>query len=343
MDRSAIENILPLYFEGKLEKEDKLQVEKWKESSDENRLIFEESEKAWQGIEFLQTMKKYNSVQALQKVNNKIEKKRKNILTIIQRIAAILVLPLILSTLYFAFRKPLQTGEKNNQLFTITSPAGMRSEYVLPDGTKVFLNSKTSLQFPPVFADDFRNVNLKGEAYFQVAENRKKPFIVHTGEVNIEVTGTEFKASNYPEENLTEIVLVKGSINLFKGNYLDANKKLYRLSPGERACYSESDKKIYIDNVTVDKYISWKDGILMFRDDSMAEVVRRLNRWFNVDIKFTEKELTDYVYTATFENESLLQILDLLKISAPIDYKIKKREQKPDETFSKMEVVITQK
>ncbi len=343
MDNSTIENILPLYFEGKLGEADKLQVEIWKKSSEANQLLFEETERAWQEIDFLQTMKKYDSVQALQRVNNKIEKKGKNFLTLIQRVAAILILPLILSTLYFALKKPMSPSSNSNQMFTITSPAGMRSEYVLPDGTKVCLNSKTSLQFPSVFEDDFRNVTLKGEAYFQVAENKKKPFIVHTGEVNIEVTGTEFKASNYPDENLTEIVLVKGSINLFKGSYSNTNKRLYKLSPGERALFDESEGEIHIDDVNVDKYISWKDGILMFRDDSMGEVVKRLNRWFNVDIKLTGKELTDYVYTGTFENQSLIQILELLKISAPINYRINKREQKKDETFSKLEVEIVQK
>ena len=81
----------------------------------------------------------------------------------------------------------------------------------------------------------------------------------------------------------------------------------------------------------------------MFRDDSMPEVVRRLNRWFNVDIGLTGKALNDYVYTATFQDESLIQILDLLKMSAPINYTIKPRERKPDKTFSKMEIEIKQK
>ncbi len=81
----------------------------------------------------------------------------------------------------------------------------------------------------------------------------------------------------------------------------------------------------------------------MFRDDSMEDVVRRLNRWFNVDINLTDDKLKDYVYTATFQDESLIQILDLLKMSSPLDYSIKRRERKSDKTFSKMEIIITQK
>ena len=105
----------------------------------------------------------------------------------------------------------------------------------------------------------------------------------------------------------------------------------------------EGDKRMVTSHVDVEKYLAWKDGILMFRDDSMPEVVRRLNRWFNVDIQLAGSALKNYVYTATFEDESLIQVLDLLKISAPIDYTIKQREIKTDKTFSKMEIEIKQK
>ncbi|MCG6189171.1 FecR family protein [Maribellus maritimus] len=343
MNKSEIEEILPLYFDGNLSEKDKLKVEVWKESSDKNQKIFKESEKAWQGITLLQTMKKYDSEKALQQVNAKIERQNKNILTIIQKIAAILILPLIISTLYFALKKQDISAVKDDRLFTVTSPAGMRSEYILPDGTKVYLNSKTSLSFPATFSGNLRNVTLHGEAYFEVAENKKKPFIVNTGKINIEVTGTQFKASNYSNENLTEIVLVSGSINLFSGKYGKSKENIIRLKPGEKANYIVSQDRISIENVDVDKYISWKDGILMFRNDPMPQVVKRLNHWFNVDIKLTGNDLTDYVYTGTFEDESLNQILDLLKISAPIEYKIIKRHKKNDQTFSKMEIEIIQK
>lgn len=342
MTTSAIEKILPLYFEGKLSEQDKAKVDHWRNSSDVNQKIFKESEKAWEGITHLQSMKKYDSEKALQKVNRKIERQNRRVLTIIQKVAAILILPFIFSTIYFALLNPKNPNSKNDQLFTIKSPAGMRSEYVLPDGTKVYLNSKTSLSFPAEFADNFRYVSLDGEAYFEVEENKKMPFIVNTGKISIEVTGTQFKASNYSNEDLTEIVLVSGSVNLFSGNYSESKKDITRLKPGEKASFIASEEQLSIENIDVEKYISWKDGILMFRNDSMKDVVKRLNRWFNVDIKLSGNTLMDYVYTGTFEDESLNQILELLKISAPIDYKINKRQKKTDETFSKMEIEIIQ-
>lgn len=341
MKKQSIEEFLPSYFKGTINKNDREKVEAWKDASEGNRHIFADSLKAWEGIEHLRRMKKYNAEKALEKVNQRIEKGNPvKLWGFFQKAAAILILPLLVATLYFATEKP--TYEMAETAWhTIKSPAGMRSEFTLPDGTNVYLNSKTSLSYPIAFNGSTRDVELTGEAYFEVAENKEQPFIVNTGKVNIEVTGTEFKASNYPDENLTEIVLVSGEINLFQGEYSTQKKRLCTMAPGEKAAFDGDE--LSFDKVEVDKYISWKDGVLMFRDDSMKDVVRRLNRWFNVDIQLTGNTMQDYVYTATFQDESLIQILDLLKMSAPIDYKIKPRERNPDKTFSNMEIEIIQK
>ncbi len=341
MKKQSIEEFLPSYFKGTLDNSHREKVEAWKDASEGNRQIFADSLKAWEGIGHLRQMKKYDAEKALEKVNRKIEERSSvKLFTVFQKVAAILILPLLIATLYFATHTPT-TQLAATEWHTLKTPAGLRSEFILPDGTTVYLNSRTTLTYPVAFNGSTRDVKLMGEAYFEVTENKKQPFIVNTGKVNIEVTGTEFKASNYPDENLTEIVLVSGEINLFQGEYSKQKKNLYTMAPGGKATLDGN--KLYFDKVEVDKYISWKDGVLMFRDDSMKDVVRRLNRWFNVDIQLTGNTMQDYVYTATFQDESLIQILDLLKMSAPIDYKIKPRERNPDKTFSNMEIEIIQK
>uniref|UniRef100_UPI0032167B92 FecR family protein n=1 Tax=uncultured Draconibacterium sp. TaxID=1573823 RepID=UPI0032167B92 len=339
----TIEELLPHYFKNVLNQEERQKVEEWKEASVENRQLFNDTFRVWEGMEHLQSMKKYNSEKALETVNRKIENiKSPNLYMLLQKVAAILILPLIIATLYFATKSPVHQMAET-EWYTIKTPPGSRSEFLLPDGTKVYMNSKTSLSYPVAFNDATRDVKLKGEAYFDVAENKQQPFIVNTGKIKIEVTGTEFKASNYPEEHLTEIVLASGNINLFQGEYSDKKEIIYSMLPGEKASFQNNENKLYLEKVDVEKYISWKEGVLMFRDDSMKEVVRRLNRWFNIDIKLTGNDLEDYVYTATFEDESLTQILDLLKMSAPIDYSIKQRKRNDDKTFQKMEIEIRQK
>ena len=337
------EDLLVACFEGTLNEAQKAEVEAWRKSSEENQQIFADSFKTWQGIEHLRRMKKYKAEKALQKVHAQIAGKgRGRVLSVLQKAAAVLILPLMAATVYFASQS-VKEQEENVVWYTLNTPAGMRSEFILPDSTKVYLNSETSLSYPATFSAQNREVNLIGEAYFEVKENKEQPFIVNTGKIDIEVTGTRFKASNYENEKLTEIVLVSGSVNLCLANSTNTHHVLTRMEPGEKALYDAVNNKLNIERVNVDKYISWKDGILMFRDDPMIEVVRRLNRWFNVEINFTGNGLSDYVYTATFEDESLMQILDLLKVSAPIDYKIKKRQQNADKTFSKMEIEIIQR
>ncbi|WP_372947270.1 FecR domain-containing protein [Mariniphaga sp.] len=339
-----IEELIPSWFEGTLNPEEREKVEQWKAASEENRQIFADSLRAWEGIEQLRRMKKYDPEKAIQQVNGKIEKQKKiRLFDIFQKVAAILILPLIVATLWFALEKPQKTPEPFIAWHTLEIPAGMRSEFYLPDSTKVYLNSKTSLSYPLVFNNSIRQVRLSGEAYFEVAENKEVPFIVNTGRINIEVTGTEFIATRYPHEELTEIVLVEGGINLFQGDYHTTKKDIIQLKPGEKAICMESENKLAVDKVNTAKYKAWKEGLLVFRDDPMPDVVRRLNRWFNVDIQLEGPELKGWAYTATFEDESLEQALELLKISAPIEYTIKRREMKTDKTFSKMEIVIKQK
>jgi transmembrane sensor len=329
-----------------LNSKEKEKVEIWKEASEENRQIFADSQSAWKGMEQLRLMEKYDSHKALLQVHSKIEKNKLYLVwNIFQKVAAILILPLLAATLWLIpERQPSEpAAEIAVAWHTLKIPAGMRSEISLPDSTRVYLNSKTTLSYPLVFNSEIREVKLSGEAYFEVAENKEIPFIVNTGKVNIEVTGTEFIATTYPHENLTEIILIEGGINLFQGDYLHSKKDIAKLDPGEKAFYLAGEKSLDIEKVHTGKYLAWKEGLLVFRDDPMPEVVRRLNHWFNVDIQLEGPELKDWSYTATFEDETLMQVLELLKISAPVDYTIKRREMNTDKTFTKMEINIKQK
>lgn len=344
MNFDDIEQIVLSWHEGTLSREDREKVEQWKDASDVNRQFFADSLRALEGIEQLRLMRKYNPETAIQKVNSRIEKQKQiSLINIFRNIAAILILPLIFTTIWFYQKRTHEITEQAVAWNTLEIPAGMRSEFYLPDSTKVYLNSKTRLTYPLTFSNNIREVQLSGEAYFEVAENKAAPFVVNTGRINIEVTGTEFIATNYQHEELTEIVLVEGSLNLFQGRYFSTKKDIIQLEAGEKAICERADNKLEISKVNIQKYKAWKNGVLVFRDDPMPEVVRRLNRWYNVDIKLEGPELKGWAYTATFEDESLFQVLELLKVSAPIDYVINKREIKTDKTFSKMEIVIKQK
>jgi ferric-dicitrate binding protein FerR (iron transport regulator) len=115
------------------------------------------------------------------------------------------------------------------------------------------------------------------------------------------------------------------------------------MHPGQRALYDKENQKVITQAVDVDKYIAWRDGNLIFRDDAMEDVVKRLSRWFNVEIVINDPEINNYIYKATFKNENLVQVLNLLKLSAPIDYRVTDRKLLPDGNFTKQKVFLMKK
>lgn len=270
--------------------------------------------------------------------------RNKNFIAFFAKAAAILILPLIAYSAYLTFKTPAKNHIETADLIwhSVKTFAGTQTDFMLPDGSHVWLNSGSVLEYPVAFAHDIRQVRLTGEAFFDVKKDPSHPFIVNAGKLNIEVKGTRFDVCNYPNESNSELTLESGSVRLFAGNYAD-KKTLALIKPGQRALLDNTREKLSVTEVDVEKHTSWKDGLLIFRDDKMDEVVLKLNRKFNVDISVQDAELKAYIYTATFEDESLTQILNLLKISAPVNYKAYKPEQLADKSFSKQKIVLTKR
>ena len=340
-----LEELLSGYLSGELPDKDRAMIDEWRMVSPENEIIFQESRKAWEAIPLLHEMEQFNSFEALKKINARISNQKSTGWWIsVQRIAAILLLPLLIYSGYISVRnsslKKQQVGHILMQ--TISSRQGMVSQFDLADGTKVWLNSGSSLQFPTYFTEGVREVKLKGEAFFEVAKNEKQPFQVKAKNLIIEDLGTSFNVVSYDDEKQTEVVLVEGKVNLFTG--IDQVKKEFgAMHPGQRTVYLEDTRKIEAEEVAVDKYIAWRDGNLIFRNDKMEDVAKRLSRWFNVEIMFNDPEMKRYTYKATFRDENLMQVLNLLKISAPIDYKIIGSKLLPNGEYTKQKVYLMKK
>ncbi len=268
----------------------------------------------------------------------------KKFITLFSRAAAVLILPLLLYSIYATIQVTnTQTVEKKELVWqTVKTPAGMQTDFLLPDGSHVWLNSGSVFKYPVSFASDIRQVELSGEAFFDVVKDAAHPFLVQAGKMNIEVKGTRFDVISYPAETKTELILESGLVNLFSGNYAD-NHSIATVEPGHIALLDNESNKLTVSEVDVNKYTAWKEGKLIFKDDRMDEVVAKLNRWFNIDIQLKSPELNEYVYTATYQDETLNQILELLTISAPIKYTISERERQPDNTYSKRKIVLTKR
>jgi len=342
---SEIDTLLPAYLSCDLPDNERATIDKWRSESPQNEAHYLESLKAWDALTLLNEMEQFNSFDALKKVNSKIAQyDSSNWWYILQRIAAILLLPLLIYSGFLTFQYILLKNLPVEQVMmqTVSSRQGMVTQFALADGTKVWLNSCSELQFPTRFTGNIRDVTLKGEAYFEVTKNEKQPFRVKANELNIEVLGTSFNVINYESDTQTEVILVEGKVKLSTVTG-PVNKEFGIMHPGQRAVYHEELRKVYTKQVDVDKYIAWRNGDLIFRDDSMEDVVKRLSRWFNVEIVINDPEIRKYIYKATFRNENLKQVLNLLKLSAPIDYSISESKAIPGNEYTKQKIYLMKK
>lgn len=318
-----IEFWLPQYFPGNLSEEKRAIIDEWRQHSSENEDIFQQNLRAWDAIPLLKEMEQFNSFEALRKIEPRLKptfqlRWKGNI----QRWAAILLLPMFIYSGWLTYKHLIEVQKQSSVIWqTIKTPPGLKSHFQLPDGTLVWLNSASSITFPQEFDDDSRVVSVTGEAFFDVHNDARKPFSVGLGKISVKVTGTRFNVINYEHESATEIILESGKIELHSGSG-KFSRALCEMKPGELAFLNKTDNTLVIKKVEVDKYCSWINGKLIFRDNPMNEVVLKLNRWFNVNIEVADSVISDYIYTASFQDESLDQILELLTISAPITYHV---------------------
>ena len=316
-------------------------LDNWIAEKIENQRYYSEQKKLWNLFEVHQKMQKIDDRNAYHKISTKLfRRKRNNVFAYIQRIAALLLLPVaIISAIYIISEKPVVREQFATVYNTAETPLGMRSSLTLPDGTKVWLNAGSKLSYPVLFSDKWRQVSLSGEAYFEVKKDKKWPFMVNTGKMNIIVSGTTFNCNAYPENNVIQTVLVEGEVTLMNESATENET----LTPGDLAVFNTSSQQISKTKTDLQKYIAWKSGKLMFRDDNMSKVVEKLERWYNVQFEIKDKEIADYIYTATFIDESLDQVLKMLSLSAPIRYTVSVRNKQGDQTFSKQIVKLYKK
>ncbi|WP_299581082.1 FecR domain-containing protein [uncultured Sunxiuqinia sp.] len=268
----------------------------------------------------------------------KAEKSRVDRLTnTFYRIAAILVLPLLLSSLYF-FGAWWELSGSETAYAEIYCPPGVRSRFLLPDGTTGWLNGDSYLTYPVHFLQN-RSVELKGEAYFDVREDKRSPFLVNAGGLDVEVLGTQFNVMAYDDFHRVEVTLDEGAVQVRKeGTSLNEV-----LVPKEHLVMDTRENQVSVKTVQTHYFTSWKDGFLEFRNVPLHEVAARLGRWYNTDIIIQDEALKQIPYRATFKDESLERVLALLALSAPINYEIIEPKKNTDEIYEKRKVILSYK
>lgn len=192
---------------------------------------------------------------------------------------------------------------------TLTTPTARQYKLILPDGSKVWLNAGSSVRYPTAFKGRFREVETKGEVYFEVAHNAAKPFRVKTANIIIEDIGTAFNINAYSDEPTVKTTLVEGSIRLHAGD----NNKILR--PGMQGTVEHGGGSIAVSNVEVDEIIAWKDGLFNFNNLDIETVMRQIGRWYNMEIVYEGKKPEGQFSGIIDRNTNLAFILKSLEYS----------------------------
>lgn len=198
-----------------------------------------------------------------------------------------------------------ETSGKNLVYNTLTIPRGGQYEVELPDGTKVWLNSDTRLRYPTDFAGNERKVELTGEAYFEVAHNKKMPFKVVTMNQEVTVLGTHFNVKGYSDDNGIATTLLEGSVNVLNRVSGAARK----LVPGNQSTVLKNSNAIAVENVQLEQVVAWKNGYFVFENEDIKSIMKLIGRWYDVDVDYKLDQTSRF--GGTFSKSTDLN--DLLK------------------------------
>ncbi len=343
--------------------EEDIKLMKWINEDDNNLQNFVETENLWNAVDIVLNRHRYNPEKAFADFKSKIQtsrgKKRQHasgsvkklIITVLYR-AALVIMLLSLGGLLGQLGLSYLGDEK--PMCEVIVPLGARSNIKLPDGTNVWLNAESRLQYAQNFNTRKRTVFLTGEGYFEVAENVNKPFVVKASEIEITALGTIFNVKSYPEEKLVQTTLIEGLV-IIKGVSDSKRINTVILEPNQQAVYFKDSVKIssikkpevqnplpvkspdIINNyvqaskiilnkqVDANAVIAWKDNSLMFSNETFKSIAIKLERRFDVEILFNDEEVMNFHFSGRFDNISIEQALGALKYASPLfNYSIEK-------------------
>lgn len=309
------EALLLKYITGKVCADEELAVTNWMNENEENKKIVTQLAYMYYAEKTQERINRRDPHKVFQKIKKRIYiKKTTFYLKRIAAVASFIIGIAGISVLFF--QKEIMAPA----LVTVYSNDSSHADVTLPDGTMVHLNSRSSLTYPSFYSDDDRKVILTGEAYFKVARNVSKPFIVSipNEDINIKVLGTEFNINAYKEDNIIQTTLISGSVEL----NTDGGKVQTILEPSQKAVYSSKDNQLSVKIVNTDRETDWMYNRLVFRETPMKDVLTRLSRFYNIEFDVKNQIIYNYTFTGIFEDKPLYQVLDYMKISSKIDYQI---------------------
>ena len=353
------DNLIPGYLKGELNIDETRELISWIKSDSSNKRYFDEYCEIWITSKAYLKNTGYNFHEGFWKFRQKIkadeevanDRNKTNLFKIITRYAAIFIVAASLSGFLFYYigrNRVINTGQSYYELIV---PMGSRAQFSLSDGTSVTLNAGSKLKYDNGFGIKNRIVQLEGEGYFKVATDSKRPFTVKTTHLNVMALGTSFNVKAYADDNTIETTLVEGSIKIeeIAGK---SRAEVMVLKPNQKLTFFKEDStmideadrpnqkpknnaqplqvqktlaipRLVTENVNVEPVISWKENRWIFERQSLSQIAIELERKFDVQILFESERLKAYRFTGTIIAEPIEQVLEVMSISAPINFKLK--------------------
>jgi ferric-dicitrate binding protein FerR (iron transport regulator) len=315
-----IDQIIQKYLQGVTSEEENQQLQLWIQQSPENKKRLFAEKDIWDTYGFHSNTKGYEIMPELEILKRRIEpqttQRPVQLLKMLQ-IAAILLIAFGLgwSVQYISSFNRQQTVETTTQ--EITVPKGQVNQIFLADGTRIWINSGSKLTLPSVFAPHERVVKLNGEAFFEVAKDKNRPFSVEVNGQSIRVFGTSFNVRAYDNSNKIETTLETGQIQLQVCN------QTKMLKPGEQSLFNKTEKRLVISKVDPVTFSSWKDGRFEFQNEDLIEVFKVVERWYDVEISYNEESFRGMHFSGVIKrNKDTRHFLDLLNLTVPVSYEI---------------------
>ena len=311
-DPEVIENLVARFLNGECSESELNELLTWAVQSNQHQKDLFDIKDIWDAS----LPVKHNAQnQLLYFYKSRYEKSKRVLLLFLRGAASIAALLLIGFLISVTIHSNDPVNQANMQVFNV--PLGSRSNVLLPDGTEVNLNSGSTLTYYDNFSKGNRIVSLTGEAFFHVKPDSGHPFTVQTNDFDILVSGTQFNVCSYREDRFSTATLSEGKINLKLNN----SDRTQDVKPGEKFILDRTSRNFTLNAADVLQETAWKDGEFIFKNISFPDLIKRLERWYDVKLVVNDPRLIKYNYSGRFKNqETIWQVLEALKLTSPIDY-----------------------
>lgn len=324
-NNNKIDELIAQYFAEGLNEEELVSLNGWLNESEANKKHFNQLQEIWASVQntdnqaFFDKEKAYNYFKSRVNAAGTAQPKNKvSIFTKMQRIAAVALLFILCGGAGYWISSNVQNKQYANM--SVEAPFGSKVKLFLPDGTLVWLNAGSSIEYSQGFGIKDRKLKLNGEAYFEVVRNEKKTFEVTANNLTVSVLGTKFNFRDYMDEDAACVTLLKGKVNVKNGK----NGEELSLNPDQQVAYNKKTVTAEVINVKAKRASEWTNGVIFFDEEELPDIARELERLYNVQISIKNEALNNYRFYGSFyrTDQTIQEVMDILASTKKLKYTI---------------------